>query len=63
MGTIKIDQYEVDFFHTKANVYANIEIPSENPTFEDDLQIKGVGETEEQALEDLKKNYRNRKTI
>jgi hypothetical protein len=44
-----LDNYEVDFFHTKANVYANIEIPSENPTFEDDLQIKGIGKTEEEA--------------
>ena len=32
-----LDGYEVDFFHTKANVYANIEIPSENPTFEDNI--------------------------
>jgi hypothetical protein len=52
-----LDKYEVDFFHTKANVYANIEIPSENPTFEDDIQIKGTGKTEEEAFEDLKQNY------
>jgi ElaB/YqjD/DUF883 family membrane-anchored ribosome-binding protein len=52
-----LDKYEVDFFHTKANVYANIEIPSENPTFEDDIQIKGTGKTEEEAFEDLKRNY------
>jgi len=52
-----LDNYEVDFFHTKANVYANIEIPSENPTFEDDIQIKGTGKTEEEAFEDLKRNY------
>jgi hypothetical protein len=56
-----LDKYEVDFFHTKANVYANIEIPSENPTFEDDLQIKGIGKTEEEAFEDLKQNYNNYK--
>jgi hypothetical protein len=56
-----LDNYEVDFFHTKANVYANIEIPSENPTFEDDLQIKGIGKTEEEAFEDLKQNYNNYK--
>jgi hypothetical protein len=52
-----LDKYKVDFFHTKANVYANIEIPSENPTFEDDIQIKGTGKTEEEAFEDLKQNY------
>ncbi len=52
-----LDKYEVDFFHTKANVYANIEIPSENPTFEDDIQIKGTGKTEKEAFEDLKQNY------
>jgi len=52
-----LDGYEVDFFKTKANVYANIEIPSENPTFEDDIQIKGIGQTEEEAFEDLKQNY------
>jgi hypothetical protein len=52
-----LDNYEVDFFHTKANVYANIEIPSENPTFEDNIQIKGTGKTEEEAFEDLKRNY------
>jgi len=52
-----LDSYEVDFFKTKANVYANIEIPSENPTFEDDIQIKGIGQTEEEAFEDLKQNY------
>jgi hypothetical protein len=52
-----LDGYEVDFFKTKANTYANIEIPSENPTFEDDIQIKGIGQTEEEAFEDLKQNY------
>jgi hypothetical protein len=52
-----LDGYEVDFFHTKANVYANIEISSEDPTFEDDIQIKGTGKTEEEAFEDLKQNY------
>jgi hypothetical protein len=52
-----LDGYEVDFFKTKANIYANIEIPSENPTFEDDIQIKGIGQTEEEAFEDLKQNY------
>jgi hypothetical protein len=56
-----LDGYEVDFFHTKANVYANIEIPSENPTFEDDIQIKGTGKTEEEAFEDLQQNYKNYK--
>ena len=52
-----LDNHEVDFFHTKANVYANIEIPSENPSFEDDIQIKGTGKTEKEAFEDLKRNY------
>lgn len=52
-----LDGYEVDFFHTKANVYANIEIPTENKTFEDDIQIKGTGKTEEEAFVDLKQNY------
>ena len=56
-----LDGYEVDFFQTKANVYANIEIPSENPTFEDNIQIKGTGKTEEEAFEDLKQNYNNYK--
>jgi len=56
-----LDGYEVDFFHTKANVYANIEIPSENPIFEDDIQIKGTGKTEEEALANLKRNYENYK--
>jgi hypothetical protein len=52
-----LDGYEIDFFHTKANVYANIEISSENSTFDDDIQIKGTGKTEEEAFEDLKQNY------
>jgi hypothetical protein len=56
-----LDGYEVDFFHTKANVYANIEIPSKNPTFEDNIQIKGTGKTEKEALADLKQNYENYK--
>lgn len=53
----KVGGFVVEFFHTKANVYANIIIPSPNPTFEDDIQVKGVGKTEKEALEDLKKNY------
>jgi predicted RNase H-like HicB family nuclease len=56
-----LDGYEVDFFHTKANVYANIEISSENSTFDDDIQIKGTGKTEEEAFEDLKQNYEKHK--
>jgi hypothetical protein len=56
-----LDGYEVDFFHTKANVYANIEIPSENPTFEDNIQIKGTGKNEEEAFKDLQQNYKNYK--
>jgi hypothetical protein len=56
-----LDGYEVDFFHTKANVYANIEIPSENPTFEDDIQIKGIGKNEEEAFKNLQQNYENYK--
>jgi uncharacterized small protein (DUF1192 family) len=61
VGKFKVGGYEVDFFHTKANVYANIEIPSENPTFEDDIQLKGVGKTEQEAFENLKKNFENKK--
>jgi hypothetical protein len=56
-----LDGYEVDFFHTKANVYANIEIPSENPMFEDNIQIQGTGKTEEEAFKDLQLNYENYK--
>jgi len=56
-----LDGYEVDFFHTKSNVYANIEIPSENPTFEDNIQIKGIGKNEEEAFKDLQQNYKNYK--
>jgi hypothetical protein len=56
-----LDGYEVDFFKTKANIYANIEIPSENPTFEDNIQIKGIGQTEEEAFENLKQNYEKHK--
>ena len=57
----RLDNYEVDFFHTKANVYANIEIPSENPMFEDNIQIQGTGKTEEEAFKDLQLNYENYK--
>jgi hypothetical protein len=57
----KVGGYIVDFFNTKANVYASIEIPSENPLFEDNIQIKGVGKTEKEALEDLIKKYKNGK--
>jgi len=56
-----LDGYKVNFFNTKANVYANIEIPSKNPTFENDIQIKGTGKTEEEAFIDLKQNYNNYK--
>jgi len=56
-----LDGYEVDFFRTKANVHANIEIPSENPTFEDNIQIKGTGKNEEEAFKDLQQNYKNYK--
>lgn len=60
-GEVKVGGYKVDFFHTAANVYANITIPSENPTFEDDKQIKGVGKTEKEALRDLEKNIKQHK--
>jgi len=63
-AALMLDRYEVDFVHPHqpgANVYANIEIPSENPTFEDDIQIKGQGKTEEEAFKDLKRNYENYK--
>ena len=42
-------------------MYANIEIPSENPTFEDNIQIKGTGKNEEEAFKDLQQNYKNYK--
>jgi hypothetical protein len=58
-----LDGYEVDYVHSKMNVYANIEIPSKNPTFEDDIQIKGVGKTEEEAFSNLKQNYEKYKSI
>lgn len=55
--SVMLDGYKVEFFKTAANVYANIYIPSDNPTWEDDTQIKGQGKTEKQALADLKRNY------
>jgi hypothetical protein len=63
LGAIKSNKvfvggYEVEFFATKSNVYANIYIPTKNPLFEDDLQIKGVGKTEKEALKNLKENFK-----
>lgn len=54
---LMLDSYEIDFFHTKTNVYANIEIACDNSLFDDDIQIKGSGKTEEEAVKDLKQNY------
>ena len=50
-----INGYEVEYFKTARGVYANIEIPSPNPTFDDDTQIKGFGKDEKEAFNDLKK--------
>jgi hypothetical protein len=52
-----INGYDVDYFKTARGVYANIEIPSPNPTFDDDTQIKGFGKDEKEALNDLKKEF------
>jgi len=56
-GGITLDGYNVDYFETKRGFYANLEIPTSNPTFEDDIQIKGFGKTEKEAFEDLKKEF------
>jgi len=52
-----INGYDVHYFKTGRWVYANIEIPSPNPTFYDDTQIKGVGKDEKEAFNDLKKEF------
>ena len=52
-----INGYDVHYFKTGRWVYANIEIPSPNPTFDDDTQIKGVGKDEKEAFNDLKKEF------
>jgi hypothetical protein len=52
-----INGYDVDYFKTARGVYANIEIPSPNPTFDDDTQIKGFGKDEKEAFNDLKKEF------
>lgn len=52
-----INGYDVDYFKTARGVYANIEIPSPNPTFDDDTQVKGFGKDEKEALNDLKKEF------
>jgi hypothetical protein len=52
-----INGYDVDYFKTARGVYANIEIPSQNPTFDDDTQIKGFGKDEKEAFNDLKKEF------
>jgi len=53
----KINGYEVEFFGKGERIYANIEIPSSNPTFDDDIQIKGFGKNKEAALKSLKSEY------
>jgi hypothetical protein len=53
----KINGYDVDYYKTARGVYANIEIPSSNPTFDDDTQIKGFGKDENEAFNDLKKEF------
>ena len=52
-----INGYDVHYFKTGRWVYANIEIPSPNPTFVDDTQIKGFGKDEKEAFNDLKKEF------
>jgi hypothetical protein len=52
-----INGYEVEYFKVASGVYANIEIPSPNPTFDDDIQIKGRGKNEKEAFDDLKKEF------
>ena len=52
-----INGYDVEYFKTARGVYANIEIPSQNPTFDDDTQIKGFGKDEKDAFNDLKKEF------
>ena len=52
-----INGYDVHYFKTGRWVYANIEIPSPNPLFDDDTQIKGVGKDEKEAFNDLKKEF------
>ena len=43
----------IDYFKTASGIYANLEIPSPNPTFYDDIQIKDFGKDEKDALENL----------
>jgi|LakMenEpi03Aug12_release.lakeMendotaPanAssembly.Ray.scaffolds.fasta_scaffold04820_35 hypothetical protein len=54
-GGLTLNGFDVDYFETKRGIYANLEIPSQNPTFEDDIQIKGFGKNEKEAFKDLKK--------
>jgi len=59
--SLMLDKYEVDFYPNEDNVHAYIEIPSDDPTSENSIYIKGVGETEKEAFEDLEQNYENYK--
>ena len=52
-----INGFEIDYFKDAWGVYANIEIPASNPTWEDDIQIKGFGKDEKEAFYNLKKEF------
>jgi len=54
---IDIEGYEVSYFKTKSRVFANIEIPTDDPLFYDDKQIKGMGSSETSAFNSLKKEF------
>ena len=52
-----INGFEIDYFKVASGVYANIEIPASNPTWEDDIQITGFGKDEKEAFCNLKKEF------
>ena len=52
-----IKGFEIDYFKTATGVYANILIPTLNPTFQDDTQIKGFGKNEKEAYFNLENEF------
>lgn len=57
-----LDGYEVEYFRTPRKIWASIDITSDDDFIEDEIVIKGGGQTDEEALEDLKINlekYKN----
>jgi len=52
-----IEGHDVIVAISWTGAYASMEIPSENPTFEDDFAIKVRGNTKEEALSLLKSEY------